>query len=242
MKIRVALLSVILTVGSFASSSVSGGIILSFAPSSPSPLIAGSSGTLDVRIHSNASDVLDAFQVDFTLTSVGFSPVGGVKFSATQQDSQLTDPNYVFAGISLSQNTAASVGAANFARDGFSGYDATDDGSASPFPGNPVPVTLNSTDRLLFRLNLDAVNAGSYQITIASATFVIDQLLDPTDPLNQISFSGDPGMISVADSTAVPEPSSAVLLGLACAFGLLLRRSLTPQSIRHGTDVPVKEC
>ena len=80
MKLSIALLRVIVLSAGFGSSVASAGIILSYAASSPAPLLAGSSATLDVLIHSDASDVLDAFQVAFTLTPVGLSPVGGLQF------------------------------------------------------------------------------------------------------------------------------------------------------------------
>ena len=235
MKLSIALLSVIVLSAGFGSSVASAGMVLSYAASSPAPLLAGSSGTLDVLIHSDASDVLDAFQVAFTLTPLGVSPVGGLKFSATQLDSQLADPTYVFAGRSLSVNTLTSVGSVNPAGNIFTGFDATDDGSGSPLTGNPLPLALTSTDQLLFRLNLDGVVAGTYQIAISSATFVIDQLKDPTDPFNQLPFTSDTGTITVAGFDAVPEPSSAAILGLAAAFGIASRRFRNRGSSREST-------
>ncbi len=235
MKRSIALLSVIVLSAGFGSPVASAGMVLSYAASSPTPLLAGSSGTLDVLIHSDASDMLDAFQVAFTLTPVGLSPVGGLKFSATQLDSQLADPTYVFDGRSLSLNTLTGVGGVNPAGDIFTGFDATDDGSGFPFVGVPLPVTLTATDRLLFRLNLDGVIAGTYHIAVSSATFVIDQLEDPTDPSNQVSFSSDIGTITVASTAAVPEPSSAAILGLAAAFGIVSRRFRNRGSPRERT-------
>ncbi len=235
MKLSIALLSMIVLFAGFGSSATSAGMVLSFGASSPAPLLAGSSGTLDVLIHSDASDVLDAFQVAFTLTPVGLSPVGGLQFSATQLDSQLTDPTYVFDGRSLSVNTLTDVGSVNPAGTIFTGFDATDDGSGSPLAGNPWQLTLTTTDQLLFRLNLDGVIAGTYQIAISSATFVIDQLGNPTDPSNQVTFSSDAGTITVADIDAVPEPSSAAILGLAAAFGIVSRRFRNRGSSRERT-------
>ncbi len=221
MQIRVALLCAIPLFVVFGSATASAELILSFSPSSPSPLFAGSSGTIDVLIHSNSDDVLDAFQLEFTLTPMGISPAGGLKFSTTQLDAQLTDPDYVFAGRSLSQHTGSSVGTVNFAGDVFTGYDATDDVN-DPEHLTPLPVTLTTTDLLLFRLNLDAVAAGNYQISITSATFLENYFDDENDG---ISFTAGNGMITVSDATAaVPEPSTAVILGLTSAFGLVCRR------------------
>ena len=218
MKFNFAVLSMMVSFASFGSSSLSAGIVLSFAPSSPSPLSAGSAGTVDVLIHSDASDILDAFQIDLNLTPVGLSPVGGLKFSATQLDSQLTELNYVFFGNSLSFETSQSVGTV-IGGDVYMGYDATFDF---------IPVTLSGIDQLLFRLNLDGVTAGSYSIGVLSAIFLKDQrLADPSDPGypdNVVPHSSTLGTITVAGTTAVPEPSSAVLLGMAIAIGLIYRR------------------
>lgn len=219
MKFNFAVLSVIVSFASFGSSFSSAAIMLSFATSSPSPLVAGSSGTLDVLIHSNASDVLDSFLVEFTLTPLGLSPAGGVTFSppAMQQDAQLTDLTYVFHGNSLSFETSQSVGTV-IGDDTYIGYDATFDF---------IPVTLSGTDQLLFRLNLEGVAAGSYSIEVLSAEFLRDQLLadpmDPGYPDNLVPFTSTSGTITVASATAVPEPSSAALLGVAIAIGLIHR-------------------
>ena len=111
------------------------------------------------------------------------------------------------------------------AGDQYIGFDATDDGSGIPFAGNPLPVTLTGTDLLLFRLNLDGVTAGSYQIEMTSATYFIDQLGDLLDPLNQVSFTSTPGTITVLGAAAaVPEPSTAALLGLGLAVVGIRRR------------------
>lgn len=217
MKHHCGLLCVFLSFACIDCSLASAGVMLSFAPSLPSPLSVGSSGTIDVLIHSNASDVLDSFQVSVTLAPVGPSPAGGVKFSASQLDPQLTETNYVFFGNSLSKNLPQPVGGVNAAGDLFAGYDATFDF---------VPVSLTGTDQLLFRLHLDAFAAGTYQIDIRASLslFATDQL----DPLNTpLAFSSTPGTITVeAAAAAVPEPSSAVILGLACGCGCFFRRKL----------------
>jgi hypothetical protein len=226
MKTNVVVLCLMLCSGGFGSSAAVGSIILSFGASSPSPLVAGSSGTIDVLIESDASDSLDFFQVDVTLTPVGPSPIGGVKFAVTQSDAQLTDPDYVFFGNSLSQNTLTDVGTVDGAGAVFSAFDATDDGSGPPpVPGLPNPVTLLlNTTYLLFRLDLVAFAAGTYEIDVVvdpGITGFIDE------NLNELSTSSTAGTITVTGSaTPVPEPSSAVLLSLACACGLLGRRTL----------------
>ena len=114
------------------------------------------------------------------------------------------------------------MGTVNFAGEVFTGYDATDDAN-DPDHLTPLPVTLTTTDLLLFRLNLDAAVAGNYQISITSATFLENYFDSPDDG---ISFTTANGMITVADATtAVPEPSTAVIPGLTFVCGLCCRRS-----------------
>ncbi len=232
MKSLIAVLCLILCSGGFGNSSAVASIIVSFDISDPSPLVVGGPpGTIDVLIESDSSDVLDYFQVGVTLTPDFPSPAGGVKFAATQSDAQLIDPGYVFYLNSLSQNTLANVGTVNFAGDLFSGFDATDDGLGDPGPqplaGSPKPVTmLLGTRYLLFRLDLVASAAGTYEIDV-----VVNPVMGITGffelDLEEIPSSSIPGTITVTGNvTIVPEPSSAVLLLLACACGLLGRRTL----------------
>lgn len=55
---------------------------------------------------------------------------------------------------------------------------------------------LTATVQVLFRLHLDAVIAGSYQISIASARFVIDPLQDPNDPFSLLCHhAGQPKVV-----------------------------------------------
>ena len=70
---------------------------------------------------------------------------------------------------------------------------------------------------------------GSYSIGVLSAAFLRDQnLADPLAPgypANLVTFSNTFGEITVASATAVPEPSSAVLFGLAIVIGLICKRT-----------------
>ncbi len=198
--------------------SCSAGIIVSFASTNPNPIITGSSGTMDVLIHSNAGDVLDGFLVDIAITPVGGSPAGGLQFSATQNDAQLGLGNYVFFGRSLSENTGAIVGSSASPFNVFSGSDFTDDGSGIPGPGIPDPVTLTGTDLLLFRLDLTAFSAGTYSIDLLPSSQFGD------DNGNLLGFSSTPGSIIVNGTAAVPEPGSVGLLSMCagvafCRYG-----------------------
>ena len=128
------------------------GLVITPSDMSLNPISVGSSGTIDFFIKADiGTQVLDGFQATISITG---GTAGGLVFSAGQADSQLGDGNYVFAGNSLSQNTLVGVGTVTNAGLTYIGSDASDDGSAAPLAGNPVPVTLTDVDKLLFRLNL----------------------------------------------------------------------------------------
>ncbi len=222
-------LSLMIVTMAALSSSAWGGIIVSFGTSPPNPMTAGGSGILDVFVRSDVgTQILDGFQVQVGLIPTGGSPVGGLIFSNLQLDAQLLiggpGGGYVFFGNSLSQNTSSSIGAVSGAGSLYTGYDATDDGSGPlPTPGNPSPMLLTTTDLLLYRLNLSAIAAGTYDVTVnpaADPSFFTDQL----DPVNTgISFSTSSGSLTVDGSTAVPEPSAIWLIISASVIALIHR-------------------
>lgn len=200
-----------------------GGVIVSFANSSP--LVAGSSGQLDVMIASDSMDILDSFLAEFLLTPLT-GPAGGLLFSAMQSDAQLADSNYIFFNRSLSTNTNVSVGAVSNGGATYSGFDATDDGNGPPpMGGNPDPVLVPpaGSEALLVRLDLSAVTAGTYQIELnaGNSSFLADDL----NPASELAFSSTPFTLTVSSSTAaVPEPSSAVGLTVLAATSIFVYR------------------
>lgn len=195
-------------------------IIVTFGTSVPDPLIAGASGYVDVFAATNAgTQSLDGFQMQVAIAPGGGSPspFGGLIFSAVQAEAQLGiggPTGYVFFGNSLSQLTAAPIGVVSGGGSLYSGYDATFDF---------IPMTLTTTAQLLYRLNLDAVAAGTYDISVVGqglSLFFADQL----DPINSaIPFSSKAGGLTVTGAAAVPEPASTAFLIVSLA-GVALRR------------------
>lgn len=201
------------------------GLIVTPSVSTPNPIIAGSSGTIDFLIRADSgTQLLDGFQVSISISG---GTAGGLVFSAVQADSQLGDGNYVFAGNSLSQNTLVGVGTVTNAGLTYVGSDASDDGSAVPLAGNPVPVTLTTTDRLLFRLNLTGVAAGTYTLTIdpntANTAFFTDQLDPVATTIDGAFITLNSGQVQVT-VTAVPEPGTMSLVGVTLAGLAFMRR------------------
>ncbi len=200
-------------------SSVTAGIIVSYAPSTSVPLVAGSAASLNVFVRSSdGTDTLDGFQLEFGLTSAG-GPVGGIRFADPQSDAQLGETTYVFNGRSLSANTGAPVGSVSGGGSSFMGYDATDDGSGSPFAGNPNPLGLGTSDLLLFRLDFEADFAGDYVLDLISADFFSDQLDPASTPLPVDTLPGSYSLTVLSAAAAVPEPSTfgvITLLATAC--------------------------
>lgn len=206
-------------------------IIVSFSPSTPNPLTVGSTGTIDVLIHSNSSDVLDGFLFDIRITPTGGAPAGGLQFSATQNDSQLADSEYVFYQISQSENTGSFIGQTTSPFDVYSGFDFSDDGSGialpgGPLPGSPSPVTLTGDDLLLARLDLTAFAAGTYAIDMLPSSEFGDE------PGNLFSFDSTPGLLTVNGTAAVPEPGSVGFLSIIALIAFRRYRMQSKNRIR----------
>lgn len=178
----------------------------------------GDTATMNVFLTSNSNQTFDAYQVQFVLTPLASSPNGGAVFSPTLNLQYLTDPNYVFhsrSGVVNTNNSSPN------STDGttLTGFDFSDDGSSAPNSGNPFPYSMLANQPvLLFQLDLTGIALGTYQVSLDSSntTFLDDQI-----NFIPINFQNTPGVFTV---TAVPEPSSLTIVGLAQCVVVLRRR------------------
>lgn len=205
-------------------------LIISFTNQSPSPFVAGSAGQLDVMVSSSSERWLNGFQVELLLTPLT-GPVGGLVFSSTQSDSQLTNQDYIFFGGSQSFNNALPVGDVPPAdmQTRYVGADFTDDGL-----GGSAPVLVPETplEALLFRLDFSALTAGTYEIRMDEAK---SDFIDQNDDLYPAgTVTSAPFTLTVASSTAaVPEPSSAVGLAVLAATSFFVYRRRQRSASTH---------
>jgi len=171
---------------------------ISISPSSPS-LVEGSSGFVDVLLSSNSSDALDGFSANFSL-----SGGSGLEFAGTQAESHLTNLNFVFFNRSNSALNSLSSTVVNSPSSMVVG-DVSDDGMGGP---HPFTVGGVGSESLLARLNLNALTAGNYTLSLLNTSSFSDVGFTP------FAFNTPSLNLTV---TAVPEPGSiagALMLGL----------------------------
>lgn len=202
---RVAVLGLCLLAWAVASAVSNAAILLSFDPPL-TPLVAGSSSLIRLKIQGTASENIDLFSLNASI-----SGGGGLIFDPIQPFPQPGD--YIFGGNSLVESSLITVGSA--AGTTFGANDQTFDF---------IPEILNGSQQTLLWINLLAVTAGNYDLSLTAASFASDQndpvATDiPPGPLPTISLTVAPGL------AAVPEPGFGVLtvLGIV-ALGWKKRR------------------
>ncbi|MEZ6127916.1 MAG: PEP-CTERM sorting domain-containing protein [Planctomycetaceae bacterium] len=188
-----------------------GGIIVDIESKT---MVAGSSGTLDVFVSKDIGD--PDWNVVFAQYSFEITPNPSfLEFSATQSDSEATDPDpiYLFATFAPTGNFS---GLANGAYQ-YDGGDFISTGDPADF------AVVGSTPLLLARLDIQSLAGAS-----DGSMFTVSLIDGNTDFLNEnfdsISFSSTPGVVTInAATAAVPEPSSFVLFASVAAACCLRR-------------------
>ena len=210
-----------IAVCAFFSGSASASIIISYDGNS---IAAGGTGILDVLIYSDAADTmpdfLDSFSAHFQISPVGGAVPNGLQFATVQAELQLGNTSYVFSGDSLGENGGIPLGSVSSlvpvnGNDTYIGGDAT-------FLGTGIPLNIMSGTFLLFRLNLDATlaNLGD-QFTVSLIDDGFTSFVDP----GFVNLSMDASSFDPNTITAVPEPSSGLLLLLAVlGLGIVRQR------------------
>ena len=197
---------------------------------SDATLAVGGSGYVDVYVKSSSGEGLTSLELTF---DIGNTTYGDLKFSTAQNDSERTATNYVFG------NDVGPGGFASFPTDHqLKQFDSTD--------SNSDAMLTAGTDYLLARLELghttnNPLNAvgQTFQVLLrADAEFlgsnpliiVQNQVVDVDGVSYYQNLDLSFGTVTIS---AVPEPSSLVLLGAASAVGVILRRRLTPSRRRQ---------
>ena len=205
-------------------------LILGFKEST---IQAGGAGAIDVVISSsNGADSIGRFQLSFAITQtsgtgvLAFKPsfnAGDANNLLNQSNSERTsnDPAYVFAG-----NLAT----------GFASLSTGDRQTILQVDRAQSNMTLGITPVLLARLELQHTTPApdqnaSYRISLQNTAQTQFQLLNNSSATLSPTFFGNTGTVSI---TAVPEPTSALLVAISAAT-LMLRRRIVHQRRKSAT-------
>jgi hypothetical protein len=195
---------------------------------------AGGTGAIDVVISSsNGADSIGKFQLSFAITQtsgtgvLSFKPsfsLGDPNNPLNQSNSERIslDPAYVFGG--------------NVVPLGFGSVSTGDRQTILQIDRAQSNMTLGITPVLLARLELQHTTPASdqnasYRISLQNSAQTQFQLLDNNSATLSPTFFGSTGTVSI---TAVPEPTSALLVAISAAT-LMLRRRIIHQRRKSAT-------
>jgi hypothetical protein len=216
------------------SSYVQAALVIDIDPANVSRDSVNSPGILDLYIHSDTGPVNLAifnFQIsltDITSEQIGGSRTGSVYFSAVQPNQGQLQPNYVFNPLAQADQFITT-------RQGFltpdgNGSDAIAVGDSTFNAAFEYPtVEIGNVRRLLARLNIYQEQPAGTSGT-PRGVFRVDLSIDPLKtgfyadenqiPLPFVQQSS--GFITVSGASAVPEPSTFVMVGLVMG-GIAMR-------------------
>jgi hypothetical protein len=212
------------------------GIMVTFFQSSPNPIVAGSTATIDVLLTGNPTDTLDFFLAEFVITS-GTGPVGGLHFADPQDYAYLNANDYVFKGVSRSYFDLLSFGSVPGSlspdQTRYSVGDYTDDLTKVPPDRGQAPVNLSATPFLLARLLVKTAPAVSGTYMLSLSTNPSHTVFADKDGIDLVLHT-TPITLTVGSSfTSIPEPTTS-LAAAACLFAAVMRsRGLRHRRTQH---------
>ncbi len=167
----------------------------------------GQTGSVDVLLSSDSSnDVLWAFGLELEITTASGRLLEFVQTGGVPPDTQLSEPNYVFASTGSAAIDSPPFGAVG-PNTTYAGLDISNDplGVAGPF-----------SDLLLVRLDLTTLTGSAPQagdvffislVTANGGTFFNDA------DLNDIAYTDNVGEVTITRTNAVvPEPATVLML------------------------------
>lgn len=201
----------------------------------------GGTGFVDVLISSNSTDDLGRFSAKFQITQT--SGGGVLAFqndfdlnsadADRQTNSERSDGNYVFGGTLGTDASFVSQQVGNAQ-------------TLLQIDRSSADVTLDGGTKLLARLELThllpagTTTGGTYEISLASDPFTRFQLLNG-EAVTIAAQSFDSANFGTITVSAVPEPSSGLLLLSAFGIGMFRRRRIRVEaiekSVRRGCEI-----
>lgn len=190
-----------------------GDIILTVSNTS---IDSGGTGFADIFIRSTGTDSLSSFDIGLSISDVG-SPVGVLQFTDPQADTESSEADYIFNGVSGGVLSNVSTPTTM---------------SQSDFHIGFTDISVAAADLLLGRLELKHVLPGAtppsaadgdqFKLSITAISLFDSAFGSPT-----VNSTIDGSITASATTAAVPEPSCAMVLSAGFAWCWMSRRRKT---------------
>lgn len=205
------------------------GLMIDISDASAGP---GESGFVDVFVSSDSTDSFQKFLLEFNVSGPAHAvaPINFVESSIVAPQLSAVGPDYIFLDDSAEKElfqigvdwVTDPAGAPN-AFDLINVQDETDSLSDRTITSGEGPFLLA---RLNFAVPVNATVGQNYDVTLLNAEFYESNDFFHDFPL---SFSSTPGSITITAS-AVPEPSSIVILAIGSVVAVGYRRRKQPRT------------
>ncbi len=186
-----------------------------------SNIVAGGVGWIDVEIYATAGSHEISF-AGYEFEIVPISGSGSLEFLGTQETNELENHRYLFFELGPTSNfTTDAIGPTEYIGGDYT--DDSDDSDPDPNVTTYETVTVGIDRRLLVRLDVQHVSPS----LAAGATFSINMISGTFQDGsgNEIAFDvATNSLPGIATITAVPEPSSLLMLVGTGVGWLTLRR------------------